>query len=101
MEPVSRRTFFKHAGAAAAVAVVAGSTAAVPLGLSTALAGAATTNDSKDRPLTPTEQLSASEDLVAYVKNARTGEISLFVGEREVTIHDPKTAARLVRAIRK
>jgi len=100
MEPVSRRTFFKHAGAAAAVAVVAGTTAAVPLGLTTALAGAATTKDAGDRPLTSSEALSAGHDIVAYVKNARTGEISLFVGEREVTIHDPKTAARLVRATR-
>lgn len=97
MEPVSRRTFFKHAGAAAAVAAVAGGSLAVPLGLGSAVAGAATT---KDTPLTPNEDLRGNEDLVAHVKNSRTGEISLFVGHREVTIHDRKIAARLVRAIR-
>jgi hypothetical protein len=37
---------------------------------------------------------------VAHVKNARTGEISLFIGTKEVTIHDRKVAARLVRATR-
>lgn len=97
MEPVSRRMFFKQAGAAAAVVAVAGSTVAAPLGLGTALAGAATT---KDTPLQPHEDLRANEDLVAHIKNTKTGEISLFVGKREVTIHDRTIAARLVRATR-
>jgi hypothetical protein len=89
--------FFKQAGAAAAVVAVAGSTAVAPLGLGTALAGAATT---KDTPLQPDEDLRSNEDLVAHVKNTKTGEISLFVGQREVTIHDRTIAARLVRATR-
>jgi hypothetical protein len=89
--------FFKQAGAAAAVVAVAGSTAVAPLGLGTALAGAATT---KDTPLQPHEDLRSNEDLVAHVKNTKTGEISLFVGQREVTIHDRTIAARLVRATR-
>jgi hypothetical protein len=38
--------------------------------------------------------------LVAHVKNARTGEISLFIGHREITIRDRKIAAQLVRATR-
>jgi hypothetical protein len=97
MEPVSRRIFFKHAGAAAAVAAVAGGALAAPLGLGSAVAGAAST---KDAPLTPSEDLRGNEDLVVHVKNSRTGEISLFVGHREVIIHDRKIAARLVRAIR-
>jgi hypothetical protein len=37
---------------------------------------------------------------VARVKNARTGEINLFIGQKEVTIHDRKIAARLIRAAR-
>lgn len=99
MEPVSRRTFFKHAGTAAAVAAVAGGSIAAPLGLGSTLAGAATSKQS-DTPLTPSENLRGNENLVAHVKNSRTGEISLFVGHREITIHDRKIAARLVRAIR-
>jgi hypothetical protein len=101
MEPVSRRIFFKHAGAAAAVAVVAGGAIAAPLGLGSAVAGAAASKTaSKDTPLTPSEDLRGNEELVAHVKNSRTGEISLFVGHREVTIHDRQIAARLVRATR-
>ena len=46
------------------------------------------------------DSLGAHEDLVAHVKDARTGEISLFIGHREVTFHDRKVAARLVRATR-
>jgi hypothetical protein len=97
MEPVSRRVFFKQAGAAAAVAAVASSVAIGPLGLTSAVAGAAST---KESDLTPQEDLRKGEDLVAHVKNARTGEISLFIGTKEVTIHDRKVAARLVRATR-
>jgi len=67
------------------------------MGLATAVAGAAT---SKATVLTPQEDLREGEDLVAHVKNARTGEISLFIGTKEVTIHDRKVAARLVRATR-
>lgn len=97
MEPINRRGFFKQAGAAAAVVTFAGAVATVPLGLGSAIAGASMT---KEPELTPTEDLRDGEDLVAHVVNARTGEISLFVGHREVTIRDRKVAARLVRAIR-
>jgi hypothetical protein len=89
--------FFKQAGAAAAVAAVASSVVVAPMGLATAVAGAATSQESN---LTSQEDLRKGEDLVAHVKNARTGEISLFIGTKEVTIHDRKVAARLVRATR-
>ena len=46
MEPVSRRMFFKQAGAAAAVAAVASSVAVGPMGLASAVAGAASTKES-------------------------------------------------------
>jgi hypothetical protein len=98
MEPVSRRMFFKHAGAAAAVAVVAGA-AASPLALGTAGASTLSARDSEPT-LAPHEELAAHESLVAHVKDSRTGEISLFIGQREVTFHDRKVAARLVRATR-
>jgi len=101
MEPVSRRIFFKQAGAVAAVAVVAGGVAAGPLGLATAGASTALKPaKSNDSELTPSEHLRGNEDLVAHVKNSRSGEISLFIGHKEVTIHDRKVAARLIRATR-
>lgn len=97
MEPIDRRSFFKQTGAAAVVVSMAGAVASVPLGVGSAVAGAATVRDDE---LTLSEQLHEGEHLVAHVKNARTGEISLFVGEREVRIHDRQIAARLVRLIR-
>ena len=99
MEPVSRRLFFKHAGAAAAVAVVAGA-AASPLVLGTAGASTLSTTRDSERALAPDEELASHESLVAHVKDSRTGEISLFIGQREVTLHDRKVAARLIRAAR-
>lgn len=39
-----------------------------------------------------------SGPVVAYIRNPRTGEISVMAGEREVKFHDHKIAARLARA---
>jgi hypothetical protein len=90
--------FFKRAGAVAVVAGAAGA-AMSPLALSTA--GASTlANRDHETTLAPHEELASHESLVAHVKDSRTGEISLFIGEREVTFHDRKVAARLVRATR-
>jgi hypothetical protein len=41
-----------------------------------------------------------SGPVVAYVRNAGTGEISVMAGEREVKVHDRKLAARIARAAR-
>lgn len=41
-----------------------------------------------------------SEPVVAYVKDPRKGEISVMSGDREVTVRDPKLAARISRAAR-
>ena len=94
MESVSRRKFFQQAGA---VAAVAGTMAVAPLSVAGAVAGASATSEGA---LTPQEDLRGDEELVAHVKNARTGEIALFIGHREVTLKDRKVAARLVRATR-
>jgi hypothetical protein len=94
MEQISRRSFFKQAGV---VAAVAGTVAVAPVGIASAFAG---TKPTSEPDLTPQEDLGAGEELVAHVQNARTGEISLFIGQKEITIHDRKVAARLVRATR-
>jgi hypothetical protein len=39
-----------------------------------------------------------SHPVVAYVKNPRTGEISVMSGDREVKVHDRQLAARIARA---
>jgi hypothetical protein len=41
-----------------------------------------------------------SGPVVAYIRDAGTGEISVMAGEREVKLHDRKIAARLARAAR-
>jgi hypothetical protein len=41
-----------------------------------------------------------SGPVVAYVRDASTGEISVMAGERQVELRDRKLAARLARAAR-
>jgi hypothetical protein len=93
MEQVSRRLFFKQAGT---VAALAGAAAVVPVGIGSS--GATTL---QEPPLAADEGLAIDEHLIAHVTDASTGTISLFVGTREVIIHDRKVAARLVRATRR
>lgn len=38
--------------------------------------------------------------VVAYVRDPRSGRVSLMRGDHEVTVHDPALAARLARAAR-
>lgn len=94
MDQISRRSFFKQAGT---VAAVAGAAAVAPVGIVNAVAA---TSAPKERELATEEHLVEGEHLVAHVKDARTGEISLLVGTREVTFHDRSVAARLIRASR-
>jgi hypothetical protein len=42
-----------------------------------------------------------TEPVVAYIRDASNGEISLFVGSREVTLHDSGIAAKLASAASK
>jgi hypothetical protein len=39
-----------------------------------------------------------SGPIVAYIREPRTGEISVMAGERQVTLHDRNLAARIARA---
>lgn len=94
MDQISRRNFFKRAGT---VAAVAGAAAVAPVGVANAVVG---TGTPRERTLLPEENLGAGEQLVAHVKDAETGEISLFVGTRQVTFRDRLVAARLIRATR-
>ncbi len=41
-----------------------------------------------------------SGPVVAYVRNAKTGDIAVMAGEREVKVRDRKLAARIARAAR-
>lgn len=94
MESVNRRTFLKQAGMTAAAV---GAVAAVPGSIGVA---GATTAGAVHQPQLTHDEVHAAPAIVAQVRNAASGEIALFVGEREVTIHDRSVAARLVRAAR-
>lgn len=76
----SRRKLLAAAGAGAAAGAVA---------LAPGAAQAAVTRRSSK---------SAQESVVAYIEDHRSGTISLMVGEREVVVHDPDLAARILNA---
>jgi hypothetical protein len=81
----SRRRFLGIAGTG-----VAGMTGAALLNAAPA---AAADEQTTDVP-------AGTPPLVAYVADARTGHLVVMHGEREVSIHDRKLAARLARAAR-
>ena len=41
-----------------------------------------------------------AHQVVAYVRNARKGEVSVMSGDREVTVRDRKLAAQITRAVK-
>jgi hypothetical protein len=96
MAEISRRKFLQHGsvGVAAAAALVAAPSAARD-----ALR-------SKDPELSKLaagvdlEQASAAGPVVVHVADARSGEIHLFVGEREITRRDPTLARAILGATR-
>lgn len=84
MPDSTRRNFLIATGAGAAAVGVAG-----------ALPGPADAGSTKAAPATLPD---GAEPLIAHVADPRTGSLSLLVGEREVTVHDPDLVARLARA---
>jgi hypothetical protein len=84
MSDTTRRGFVKGSAAAAAGATVLGSLVAEPA----------------DAALSPAEAEAATRSgaVVAYVRDAGSGEIALMSGDREVNVRDRKLAARIARA---
>jgi TAT (twin-arginine translocation) pathway signal sequence len=80
----SRRTMLKGAAATGIGVATAGVVADI---LFAGPASAATTDNSSD-----------DADLVAHVRDARTGQIDLYVGTRQVSVQDRALASRLARA---
>ena len=79
MSDSTRRAFVKNSAAAAAGMTVVGALVA----------------EQADAKVAAT-----SGPVVAYVRDPRTGEISVMAGERQIRLHDRKLAARLARAAR-
>lgn len=95
MADLSRRRFI----AGTALSVAAGAAAASGIGAAAAvpqlLAGVGrATPDAPD--LTP-----LGTDVVAHLRNASTGEVSLMVGDRELVYKDAQLAARLLQGARR
>lgn len=88
MSDPNRRGFLALAGAGAAAATVVAVAPAI-----TDAAGASTGAAAKTA--VPSH---IKEPLVAYVRDAHTGEVAVMVGEREVVVHDRELAARIARA---
>lgn len=93
-EGLTRRSFLRNTGVAAAVVGVA---AAVPVAGTAVLEGRLPITDSAS---TWESAGSSLGPLTAHLKDARTGEISVYIGTREVTIRDRDIARRLLDAAR-
>lgn len=93
---MNRRAFIARSGAAAAALSAA---VLVP----SQLVGAATRSPetpsaSGIEPLAATGAEIATTPIIAHVRDVTTGEIALFFGERETTLHDRALALGLARA---
>ena len=100
MSEFSRRVFLK--GGTAAI-VAAGAMSAIP-GLP-ALVGVADTQGPADAGAAESAVEDAgssgalSEPVVAHIRDLASGEIGLFSGTDEITVHDPQLAASILRAM--
>jgi hypothetical protein len=88
---MSRRGFLASGAAGLAVAGVA-------LTVPGQIAGASTLPAKSLAGEGPLATGALTEPLIAHVRDLSSGEISLFSGEREITIHDRHLASRLASA---
>ncbi len=85
MDALSRRKLLGSAGAVAGTAAIA----AAPSAAAAALERGQVTDPSGEAP---------DEVVVAFVRDAKRGEVTVMSGEREVTYRDPALVKRLVKA---
>ena len=94
MPELSRRVFLIRGSMGAALVGVA---AAIP-GLNSVVTTAEADAPAADDAATSAATESAgpmTDPIIAHVKDLQTGEMSLYMGEREFTMRDPGLAARL------
>ena len=96
MEPTSRRQFLKRSSAVAAAAGVA---AAVPAGTARGAGQVDVSATVGEQPGLPGDS-SVDVPVVAHVRDVRKGLVSLYTGEREITIKNKRLAAALYHATR-
>ena len=93
MSEVSRRAFLNTgAGAAAAGAIIA----------VTGLHGTGSTESAEaeeaDQAADAAAVAAVEGPVIVHIKDASTGEVSIFSGENEIAYRDPKLVARVARA---
>jgi hypothetical protein len=106
--PVSRRAMLRTAAGASAAGLVAGGAfAALPAAAAARPSRSQRSADQASRSAARTAQdaavhpdREADGPLVVYVRDARTGEMDVFVGTTRTQLRDPELAARLARASR-
>ena len=96
MPAFSRRNFLKRGSVTVAAA---GAISSLP-GLPALLSSSQSDAQAAEADLSDILPGSASQPLIAHIKDLASGEISLMQGEQQVSIKDPALAARLYRAIR-
>ena len=87
MARVTRRAFLQTSVGAATGVAAAGAVGLATNGLVASIVGEAHAPAAKDA-------------VVAYVRNGSKGEVTLLVGEREITARDPVLVSRMLRAAR-
>jgi hypothetical protein len=94
MSGLSRRMFLKQGSLAVAAVGAVSAVPGLPLLVSSLEADAPAAGSAMG------ETSALTETLVAHIKDVQTGEISLYLGEREITYQDPRLAALIHQATR-
>jgi hypothetical protein len=84
---MDRRSFVKRAGATTGLAALGAASPGI----------AAATQERDAEAIEPTAEV-PNEPVVAYVRDASRGEVTVLSGTRETTYRDPALAKRLVKA---
>lgn len=100
---ISRRTLLRTGTIGAAAAGAIGAFPGILGGLASAAPEgsgltAALSDDAAEAEGVTSEALSSP--VVAHISDASTGQVALYVGEREITVRDTQLVQRLLRAVR-
>jgi hypothetical protein len=96
--PVSRRAMLRTAAGTSAAGLIAGGAFAALPAAAADRASRSAASTGQDAAVHPDRE--ADGPLVVYVRDARTGDMDVFVGTTRTQLRDPELAARLARASR-
>jgi len=96
---LTRRVVLRNAAGAGLAATAVTAATAGPAAAAAATAGDASP-DTAGRDGGAGDDAAEDGPVIAHVRNARTGEIDVFRGTRQVRVHDTALAAHLIRASR-